>query len=89
MAGVLAGRLDGAGPVTVTLRTPPPLETPLAVTRSDDGLSLLDGDTLVAVAAPGSDADLVAVPPVPVVDVAAISARYPGFSAHPFPECFV
>ncbi|SDU45091.1 hypothetical protein [Jiangella alkaliphila] len=89
VAGVLAARLGG-GPVTVTLRTPPPLETPLAVSSSpDDGVSLMDGDTLVAVAAPASDGDLVAVPPVPVAEVAEISARYPGFAAHPFPECFV
>lgn len=91
VAGTLAGRL-GADPVTVTLRTPPPLETPLTVRPSaDGGLELADGDTLVAVAAPAGDAesDLVAVPPVPVAEVAEISAGYPGFSAHPFPECFV
>lgn len=88
VAGLLAARL-GDGPVTVTLRTPPPLETPLTVRSSaDDGVELLDGDTLVAVAVPSAD-DLVAVPPVPVASVEEISARYPGFSAHPFPECFV
>ncbi|WP_199700858.1 hypothetical protein [Jiangella rhizosphaerae] len=89
VAGVLAARLGG-GPVTVTLRTPPPLETPLTVRSSaDGGLDLVDGDTLVAAAAPAAEGDLVAVPPVPVAEVAEISARYPGFSAHPFPECFV
>ncbi|WP_116953580.1 hypothetical protein [Jiangella endophytica] len=88
VAGVLTARL-GDGPVTVTLRTPPPLDTPLAVRSSgDDALELIDGDTLVAVAAASAD-ELVTVAPVPVAEVAEISARYPGFSTHPFPECFV
>jgi hypothetical protein len=88
VAGLLAARA-GDGPVTVTLRTPPPLETPLSVESSSEGVSLTDGSTLVAVAVPGSEGDLVAVEPVAASEVAAISARYPGFSAHPFPECFV
>lgn len=89
VAGLLAGRL-GTGAVTVTLRTPPPLETPLSVVSSSGSeLSLLDGETLVAVAVAGSEADLTSVAPVPAEDVAAISAGYPGFTSHPFPECFV
>jgi len=89
VAGLLAARA-GAGPVTVTLRTPPPLETPLRVVGSGSEVSLMDGPTLVAVAAAGaSEDDLVAVEPVAASEVATISARYPGFSAHPFPECFV
>lgn len=89
VAGLLAARA-GDGPVTVTLRTPPPLETPLSVVDSGSEVSLLDGPTLVAVAAPGGpQGDLVAVEPVAISEVAAISERYPGFSAHPFPECFV
>lgn len=88
VAGVLAGRL-GDGPVTVTLRTPPPLETPLTVRSSaDDGMELTHGDALVAAAVSSSD-DLVTVPPVPLESVAEISAGYPGFTSHPFPECFV
>lgn len=88
VAGLLASRL-GDGPATVTLRTPPPLDTPLTVRSSaPDALELSDGSTLVAVVAAAPD-DLAAVPPVPVEEVAEISARYPGFTAHPFPECFV
>ncbi|TDC51629.1 hypothetical protein E1212_11570 [Jiangella ureilytica] len=93
VAGLLAATFPGGeGPVTVTLRTPPPLETPLSVAPSPEGegVSLLHGPTLVAVAAGGApEGDLVAVEPVAASEVAAISARYPGFSAHPFPECFV
>jgi hypothetical protein len=89
VAGLLAARL-GTGPVTVTLRTPPPLETPLAVEPSSSGLSLMDGSTLVASAgAGGAESDLAAVDPIEVASVADISARYPGFGTHPFPECFV
>lgn len=89
VAGLLAAEFPaGGGPVTVTLRTPPPLETPLSVSPSSEGVSLMDGSTLVAVAG-ASEGDLVAVEPVGLSEVAAVSARYPGFSAHPFPECFV
>ncbi|MBB5786505.1 hypothetical protein [Jiangella mangrovi] len=93
--GYVAGRLAaraGDGPVTVTLRTPPPLETPLAVRPAAEGggVELLDGSTLVAVAVGAdSEGDLAAVEPVAASEVAAISAGYPGFTAHPFPECFV
>ena len=38
----------------VTLRSPPPLERALAVERDGDRLELLDGETLVAEAVPGS-----------------------------------
>lgn len=89
VAGLLAARLE-AGAVTVTLRTPPPLETPLSVVPSSSSdVSLMDGETLVAVAAEAAGDDLVTVAPVPAEDVAAISAGYPGFASHPFPECFV
>src|SRR5580692_8740902 len=48
VCGSVASYLDG--PVTVTLRRPPPLETALAVER-DGGVRVLDGSTLIAEAA--------------------------------------
>src|SRR5439155_15178742 len=45
--GLVAARVDG--PAEVTLRLPPPLETPLTVAPGDGGsVRVLDGDALVA-----------------------------------------
>jgi hypothetical protein len=88
-AGSLAALLDGPG--EVTLRTPPPLERPLAVERVGDELRLVDGDVVVAEAKPAT-VDLLAPPPVAVDEARAAEAtsrfrQAPG--EHPFPTCFV
>lgn len=96
-AGLVAARLiDDAGPqaVTVTLRLPPPLERELAVGPAGTGIVVTDGADLVAEAAlaPPEDAvvlDDAVVPAVPTETAREISASYPGFHQHPFPECFV
>ena len=57
VCGLIAGYLDG--PAEVTLRLPPPLETPLAVERDGHGSArVLDGQTLIAEAtrSPGGPA---------------------------------
>ena len=81
------------GPAEVTLRRPPPLDTPLRVERRGDGVRVLDGDVLVAEGAVAS-ADLGVDVPDPVgVDAAAgAAARSPLHEhpeEHPFPTCFV
>jgi hypothetical protein len=77
-------------PVTVTLRTPPPLETALDVDGgADDGTTrLLAGDLLVAQAGAGSFWGE-AVPPVTPADARAAEASYRGLHDHPFTGCFV
>jgi hypothetical protein len=83
--GLVASFLDGAA--EVTLRVPPPLDTPLAVTREDGRVVVRDGGTVVADASPAT----VGLQP-PVVtwrEAEAASARYTGFDEHEFPECFV
>ena len=50
-AGLLAEHVDAAA-VEVTLRLPPPLERPLRVRPSGDGVVLLDADAVVAEAHP-------------------------------------
>ncbi|MEU5782979.1 hypothetical protein [Micromonospora lupini] len=83
-AGLFAAEA-GPGPVEVTLRRPPPLETTL---------SLVDGDVrdpageLVAEVRPTGAVDAV-VPPVDRETAVEASTRYPGFVEHPYPRCFV
>ncbi|HEX6919309.1 MAG TPA: hypothetical protein VF314_03670 [Actinomycetes bacterium] len=90
--GYAAGRLallhGGDGPVQVTLRLPPPLDTPMAVTTTDDARTLLThGGALVAEAQSGRlDRDLVL--PVTVDTALAQMGRYAGLTQHPFPGCF-
>ena len=46
VCGRIARHIRGAS--AVTLRAPPPLETPLRVTREGDRVALFDGETLLA-----------------------------------------
>lgn len=87
--GALAGFVD-SDPVEVTLRLPPPLETPLAVEGADmGGVRLLDGEALVAEARPIAAFDLAIPSPVSVDEAAAARSSSPFRHDHPFPECFV
>jgi hypothetical protein len=81
-AGVFA---DGAGNVEVTLRRPPPLDTPF--TRLGAEVRAPDG-TVVAEVAPAAPVDVV-VPPVGNGEAAVAARRFAGFADHPFPTCFV
>jgi hypothetical protein len=90
-AGLLAAFVDG--PAEVTLRRPPPLETPMTVARDGDGsvISLQDGDVVVAEAVP---ATIELDPPAPVAladarEAAARAATIVHPDWHPFPTCFV
>ncbi len=85
-AGLLGSRLGV--PAEVTLRLPPPLETPLTVRRDGDRLLLEDGHVLVAEARRG-DPEL-APPEPPPPDVAEAAAEGVGAWGPPgFAECFV
>jgi hypothetical protein len=88
-AGSLAERVPGAegGAVEVTLRRPPPLETPLGVAHADGSTVLLDGEAVVAEALPSAEA-LDAVTEVSPDLAADAMQRYPGLHDHPFPTCF-
>ena len=83
-----------AGPAEVTLRRPPPLDTPLAVAPSDDGsVRVLDGGDLVAEGTRREE-DLALDVPEPVgVDEAAAAGMESHLrlhpEEHPFPTCFV
>ena len=80
-------------PAVVTLRRPPPLDTPLRVEHAGDGVRVLDGDALVAEGAAAA-ADLgVDVPdPVGIGEAGRAAMRSPLLEHpedHPFPTCFV
>ncbi|MBL1075007.1 hypothetical protein JK358_11440 [Nocardia sp. 2] len=81
VAGLLAELRDDAV-VKVTLRRPPPLETPLRVT---DG-GLYDGETLVAESVPG---EFLHDAPAAVAYADAASASVERQGDTPFRECFV
>jgi hypothetical protein len=87
VCGVVASFVDGDA--EVTLRLPPPLETPLLVEVEDDGgVRVLDGERLVAEAR-SAPLELASPEPVAFDDAAARSARAPDDPRHPFPSCFV
>ncbi len=81
--GLVAQQVDGPT-VEVTLRTPPPLDTPL---RWDEG-KLFDGDVLVAEAR-AAELDLDLPEPVAFAAARAAEAARPPDDDHPFPNCFV
>ena len=87
--GLLAGLL-GAEVAEVSLRAPPPLERPLAVTADGERLELRDGDALVAEAAA---ADTVLDAPDSISPSQARAASEAGHehwtARHPFPTCVV
>ncbi|GAB2864418.1 hypothetical protein GCM10022221_75600 [Actinocorallia aurea] len=79
------------GGAVVTLRTPPPLDTALAVERDGGTGRVLHGGALIAEVAPaptGPDSWPV-VPTVSPEAALAAQARYRGREHHPFPGCFV
>jgi hypothetical protein len=89
VCGRLAAYLDG--PVTVTLRRPPPLGTPLAVERDGQAsVRIHHGHKLIAEAISAPDSPAPEIPgPVSMAEAqaAAGGARY--YTDPVFPDCFV
>jgi hypothetical protein len=91
--GYVCGRIAAyaSGPVTVTLRQPPPLDTPMAVARHSEGsVRIHDGPTLIAEAtsAPGGPA-LQAPGPVSMAEARTAAGRARYYTDPLFPDCFV
>jgi hypothetical protein len=72
----------------VTLRVPPPLDTPLSVAREAGAIEVYAGTTLIAQARP-VDPPPERVPAVTPAEAARAARAYPGFADHPFPACYV
>jgi hypothetical protein len=83
-AGAAGADADGRA-FEVTLRVPPPLETPLTV--ADGKVTTADG-TLIAEVEPVDSAGP-GVPAAPLAQARDAAAGYPGFTDHPFPTCYV
>ena len=89
--GYFAGSVAvlAARTVTVRLRRPPPLDTPLAVsTAADGGLVVRDARELIGEAQPAS-LELEVPRPPHYLEAVEASRRYAGFRYHRFPSCFV
>jgi hypothetical protein len=89
-AGSVAQLLGSeADAVTVTLRQPPPLETPLREEAGGDKISVYGPDG--ALVAEGTPAEPPAneLDPISYLEAVEASVSYPGFVSHPFPTCFV
>lgn len=90
--GYFCGLVASLAPQTLTVRLmkPPPLDTALQVVEMPDGiLAVRLGETTIAQARQVADLEL--EPPVPpsYVETLEASLKYPGFTDHPFPTCFV
>ena len=100
-AGALAALVDHDCPenhadawpaITVALRQPPPLDTPMHVGDqvTERGTETVAGFGGAIVArARLADSDPTLVEPVPVEEARAAMASYPGLVSHPFPTCVV
>lgn len=88
--GYVAGRLAAlvGGTAEITLRAPPPLDTPLDLVRQGESIELRDGDTLLASVRP-TDFEL-EVPPMPAASQIARAVSVGGSDAESdFHGCFV
>lgn len=82
-------RRDDAWPaIEVSLRQPPPLDTPMQVLADEDGVLTASFGGSVVLTARRSDHDPLDVDPVPVEVAREATSRYPGFAGHPFATCF-
>ncbi|SHH94234.1 hypothetical protein [Ferrimonas marina] len=74
--------------ITVTLRTPPPLATPMTLERQGEQAQVMAGQTQVATVA--FDSLALSIPsPCDWPQAQAASVQYPGFHHHPYPRCYV
>ncbi|GAA1917208.1 hypothetical protein [Nocardioides hwasunensis] len=80
-------RSDGWPAIEVTLRQPPPLDTPLVVTAEGGVTTASFGGTPIATAH-RAERGLAEVDPVGPAVAATAAASYPGLGFHPFPTCF-
>lgn len=88
--GYVSGMLAKAihGDAQVTLHAPPPLDIPMQVRRTDEGVELYHGEQKVGSARPYTFEMELPFAPDPVAAQAA-EKRFAGFTQHNLPNCFV
>ena len=87
-SAVIADLVEGAA--EVSLRSPVPLETPLGISREDDGsVRMLGGETVVAEAAPTPELEVEVPDPVGPEEARAAKEHYRGSTEGLFSHCFV
>ena len=87
--GVVASFLEPEVSAQVTLRVPPPLETPMTLERVDGGAELREGETVIAEGREASAPALELPGPVTIDEAARAQAESPLHHRHAFPSCFV
>ncbi|MFC4346774.1 hypothetical protein ACFO5Q_02805 [Kordiimonas lipolytica] len=86
--GVMARHLDGI--VEASLRLPPPLDTPLEIVATDEGVVMQHGETLVGIAKPATlDLDVPVLPDPLVLGGDPVDAPGRPKKFTPFGTCFV
>jgi hypothetical protein len=91
VSGLLAGRLPGNRlfeGATVSLRTPPPLDTPMTVSGTDEGVELYNGVLLVGHAV-AAEVDAPAGEGVSYAEAKDAEATFLTQAGNPYPTCFV
>jgi hypothetical protein len=86
--GVMGRAING--PFTAVLRAPPPLDTPMAMVRHDDGVRLeSEAGDLIGEARPADGSEIPAPPLVPsLAEAIAASRGFPGLHRPFHPICF-
>lgn len=91
--GYVCGRIAAylGGPVTVTLRRPSPLATPMTVERdSESSVRIHHGRSLIAEAASSPEGPVPETPgPVSLAEAHAVAGRARYYTDPVFPDCFV
>jgi hypothetical protein len=87
--GVAASLIDG--PAEVTLRLPPPLDTPLSVRRDGDEAAMLHGEEVVATVRPAEPAPFEPVLRPSLAQAADAGRGFAGRdpALHPLSDCYV
>ena len=90
--GYVCGRVAAyvGGPAVVTLRQPPPLDTPMAVEQDEGAVRVYHGRTLIAEAIPSpTGVALKTTGPLSLAEAHAVTGRARYYQDPAFPDCFV
>lgn len=88
-SGHLAQDLGYDGAATVRLSSPPPLDTPIALTSRNGGHEAIVGGRVIATITSAAQLDQTEIPaPVSYPRARSVEGDYAGLVDHPFPTCY-